>query len=317
MLASYNEWLAGNNADFVTVEPTYIDNMTEIRGQVGAPTEHILQQKEGSLSREFYFSPEAFTSFLARALGTVATTGSADPWTHTVSFPLPCTINPPSFSFIELLNCAGFTATFYKYKGATVESIAVELSDKGFIKLTVNIKTDGSETAEPTLTVPTSALVTRKLLGNMAVLKYGPLGTETLTGIRNVKFTISLGLVIPPSISTATTVEEYQYGEGKPSLDGVEFTIKGDKSHVIYSYHIAKTACILNLLIDAGVSPARSVQLICSQTICKASVKPQGSEHQLTVSVMPESNATDGSAANPRPARFICKTGVAAYLVGA
>lgn len=312
----YTDWPAGLAADFAQEEWTYSDNSSEITGAVGAPTEHTLEQKQATLSREFNCSVEVLTGFLAWALGTVTTTGSADPWTHTIKFPLPCTTNPPSFSFIELLSCAGFTATIWQYKGCTVDSIAVELSSKGYIKLTVNVKTDGSETAQTAFTAPTSQLTVRRLLGSMATLKYGPLGTETLTGVRNIKFNIDLGLAIPPDISANTTVAQFIYGDNKPTID-VEFTIAGDKSHVLYGYAQAKTVCKLDLLIDAGVSPARSVELTMAQTICTATVKPSGSENQITVKILEEANATDGTAANPRPATFVCKTGVTAYLVAA
>jgi len=312
----YTDWPAGLAADFVQQEQTFSDNSSEITGAVGAPTEHTLEQKSGSLQREFNCSVEVLTAMLVWALGTVTTTGAGDPWTHSVKFPLPCTTNPPSFSFIELLSCAGFTATFWQYKGATVESIAVDLSSKGYIKLTVTIKTNGNETAQAAFTAPASQLTVRRLLGSMATLKYGPAGTETLTGIRNVKFTINLGLTIPPDISSSVLVAEFQYGAANPSID-VEFTVSGDKSHVVYGYAQAKTACKLELLIDASVSPARSVKLRMEQTICTATVKPSGSEHQLTVKVMAEANATDGTAGNPRPATFTCINGVTSYLTAA
>lgn len=312
----YADWLVGRAADFVQEAWTYADNADEINGSVGAPTEHTLEMREGSLQRELVCSVEALTAFLAWALGVVTSSGSADPWTHTIKFPTPCSTNPPSFSFIELLSCAGFTGTFFKYKGATVESIAVDISSKGYIKLTVSIKTDGSETADASFTAPTTPTTVRKLLGNMATLKYGPGGTETIAAIRDIKFTLNLGLVVPPDISVSTTVAQFQYGPGNPSID-VEFTAQGDKSHLVYGYATGKTACILNLTIDAGVTPLRSVQLTMSQTICTATVKPSGNETQITCKVLGEANATDGTAANPRPAQFVCKNGTAAYLVAA
>jgi hypothetical protein len=312
----YVDWLAGLAADFVQEEWTYSDNDAEINGAMGAPTEHTLEQKAGTLQREVICSAEALTSFLAWALGNLTTTGSADPWTHTIKWATPCAVNPPSFSFIELLSCAGATNTYWKYKGATVNSVAIELSSKGYIRMTVNIRTDGSETASVAFVPPTTVATVRRLLGNMATIKYGPAGTETLANIRNIKFTIDLGLIIPPDISASTLVPQYQYGANKPTLE-VEFTVQGDKGHLVYGYAQNSTKCILNMTIDAGVTPIRSVQLTMSQTICTAVVKPSGPETQITVTVMGEANATDGTATNPAPAKFVCKTGQATYLVAA
>jgi|SRR5215471_7973693 len=312
----YADWLVGLAADFVQEDWTYSDNNAEINGSVGAPTEHTLEMKQGALQRELITSPEGLTAFLAWALGQVTTVGASDPYTHTIKWATPCAVNPPSFSFIELLNCAGSTATYFKYKGATVESIAVELSSKGYIKTTVNIKTDGSETADATFTPPTSPVTVKRLLGNMATIKYGPAGTETVANIRNIKFTINLALIIPPDISANVLVPQFQYGADHPTIE-VEFTVQGDKSHVIYGYATSGSKQILNITIDAGVTPSRSVQLTMSQTICTALVKAAGPETQLTVKVMAESNATDGTATNPAPAKFTCKNGNPSYLTAA
>lgn len=314
----YTDWPAGLAADFVQQDRQFSDNSNEITGAVGAPTEHTLEQESGTLQREFNCSVEVLTWLLALAFGNVTTSGAGDPWTHTIKWADPCTTEPPSTSFIELLSCVGFTDTFKQYKGATVDSISIDLASKGYIKLSVTIKTNGSETAQPAFVVPVSQAVVKRLLGSAAVLKYGVAGTEVITDVRNIKFTIGLGLTIPPDISASTLVPKYQYGEGKPSIE-VEFVAQGDKSHPVYVFAAATppTVCKLDLLIDPVVTPARSVQLLMSQTICKATVTPSGTETRITVKVIPQANATDGTATNPKPARFICKNGTAAYLVAA
>jgi len=230
-----------------------------------------------------------------------------------VQWPLICTLNPVSFSFIEGLDCAGSTGTFWLYKGDVVDQIVIEFNRKGAGTLTLNLRTDGSETAKPSFVFPASYTAVNKLLFSNLTFKLGPdlaPGSANLTSIlRSIKITINCGIQEPDSPGAGVNVSEYQFGENNPDLQ-IEFVVKADKSHAVYGHYQNNTNVKLQVLMQK--SAAASVQLDCSEGIVKAKQTRQGLEPRLSITYMPEWNSTDGG-----PGKWTIINGNATYLTAA
>jgi hypothetical protein len=307
------DWLAPDSADFAHRIQVYRDDSAEINGYIGA-TDHQIESVTADMARKFQASVESIGWATALQLGNVTTTGAADPYVSTAKWPTVCQLNPPSFTFVEGLNCAGFTGTFIEYKGAVIDQQVWTLSGKTFVQHEVAIKTDGSETAVPTFVMPATKKIVTKLVGSQVTsLKCdATLATDLSPLIRTAKITIASGVVVPPAVTSGIYVPEYQYGAMRPLL-GVEFTIKADKSHPLYAAYTAKTVVKFNLTIDTGATPARSVSITCDQGIISdCAEKASGNETQLDVKYEAENNATDAG-----PAVIVTKCAQATYLVAA
>lgn len=300
------DWLSVTEADFAQLDVTYRTDENEINGFVGV-TEHQEESRQAKVARKANASVEFIAWAIAMFFGNVTASGSTPNYTHTAKWRSICTVNGPSFSFVEGLICTGATGTYWLYKGCVINQITIEVNGKGAVVLTLDIWTDGTETAKTTFTFPTAVNSVNKLIGSMLTLKCGAAGTEDLSSLtRNYKVTLNAGIVIPPSISASTAIAEYQFGGNAPTMD-VEFTIKADKSHAIYTAYQNKTAQILDALLQFNSN--RSIRLHCSQGIVMATEKPQGNETQLTVKYVAEHNATDSGAGV-----WTLKTGVSSYL---
>lgn len=306
---SLTDWLAVTGPDFVDLNIGYRTNADEINGYVG-PTESQEESRKASLSRNMQGSVDAIAWAIAMMLGNVTVAGTTPNYTHTAKWRGICTVNPPSFTFIEGLVCvSGSTGTYWLYKGAVVNQLTIDVSGKGFVKFSITVETDGSETAKVAFVWPVAVTAVNKLIGSMLTLKCGVAGTENLTTLaRSMKITMNAGITEPPTIGNVN-VTEFQYGPQAPSLD-VEFTIKGDKSHALYAAYQAKTNQIFDALLEFNAN--RSIRLHCTQGIVNATVKGSGNETQLTVKYMAEHNATDVG-----PGVWTLKTGVAVYGVAA
>src|SRR5215831_7536538 len=297
-VGSLTDWLAPDSADFANRTHTYRDDSAEINGYIGA-TDHQIETAVADLARKFQASVESIAWASALQLGNVVSSGASDPYTATMKWPTVCQLNPPSFTFVEGLNCAGFTGTYIQYKGCVIDQQVWTLSGKTFVQHEVTIKTDGSETASPSFTWPVAKKVVAKLIGSQVTsLKCdATLATDLSPLIRTAKITIQSAAVVPPAVTSGIYVPEYQYGAMKPSL-AVEFTIKADKSHALYAAYTAKTVVKFNLTIDTGASPARNVNLTCDQGIISScQEKASGNETQLDVKFEAENNATDSGPA--------------------
>ena len=305
------DWLAPDSADFANRTHTYRDDSAEINGYIGA-TDHQIETAVADLTRKFQASVESIAWASALQLGNVVSSGASDPYTATMKWPSVCNLNPPSFTFVEGLNCAGFSGTLIQYKGATIDQQIWTLSGKTFVQHEVTIKTDGSETAVPSFIMPAAKKVVAKLIGSQVTsLKCdATLATDLSPLIRTAKITIASGVVVPPAVTSGIYVPEYQYGAMRPQLL-VEFTIKADKSHALYAAFQAKTVVKFNLTIDTGATPTRNVNLTCDQgVITSCQEKAAGNETQLDVKYEAENNATDAG-----PAILVTKCGQATYLV--
>lgn len=305
--ATLIDWFAVKDpADFAAVETVYDTDEDEITGQIGATVHNVLE-KRGTIARKMKASVEIVEWALAMCFGNVAITGSSDPWTATIKQRTLCALNPPSFSIVEGLVCAsGSTGTYWLYKGCVIDKLSLSVNGRGPIELTLTIKTDGSETAKTSFSWPASKYAATKLYGRHLQLLFGPLGTEDISSIvRSWKLDIDLGTVEPPSIS-GTTVAEQQFGAMNPKVN-FTFTVKADKSHAIYGYYQGNTAvkCISKLV----VSSSRQIVMTCSQGVCHATAKPNGSEVNLDVVFEEEANATDVG-----PMVAVCKSALATLL---
>ena len=302
--ASLTDMIKATDVDFAQVETDYRTDEDELTGYAGA-TEHEVESKRGALQRKLKAAVETIAAFLIWQLGRVTTAGSG-PYTHTLKWPQICTLNPPSFSLIEGLDCAGATGTFWEYKGIVVEQVVIEITGKGAVTMTVSVKHDGSETAEAAFTFPASFTAVNRLLGSMAVVKLGPALENITSVLRSLKITIGSGIVEPPNISAGVYVAEYQYGDGKPDLQ-IELSIKGDKSHAIYGYYQANT----NVKFQCAITKAAgaSVTLDCEKGVVKVEQGREGSETRLNVTYMPEWNAT-----NDGPGVWTIVNALATYL---
>jgi hypothetical protein len=308
---SMTHWLPVTEAAFADLGVQYRTDAEEINGFVGE-TSHQEESRSATVQRKMQASVESIAWSVFMMLGNVVSSGTTPNFTHVGKWRSICTVNPPSFSFVEGLICAGSTATYWLYKGSVVDQVTVEVSGKGFVQLTITVKTDGSETAKTSFTWPASAAAVNKLVGAMLTLKCGPIGTEDLTSlVRSFKFTLNAGVTEPPSIGNVL-VTEYQYGGSNPTLE-IEFTIKGDKSHTLYAAMQSglSTGTPTNQKLDAllQVNANSSIRLFCSKGIANATVKPSGNETNLVVKYMPEHNVTDSG-----PAVITAKNAIASYL---
>jgi hypothetical protein len=282
-------------------------------------TEHEVESRRGSLSRKLRASVESAASFLIMQQGNLVTTGSGDPWTHSLRNKQVFTLNPPSFAFAEGLDSAGTTATFTGYKGCVIDQVDFQIDGQGPIMQTVVLKDDGSETDESAYSFPTAFSPVNRLLGSQAVLKYGPAGgafTDITSLLETAKITSTSAIVEPKRSAAGIYVTEYQYGDKHPAL-AMQFLIKADKSHDIYkNYKGTANKGMIQLIITK--SATRLMQLNISQCVFNAEPKHGGQEPQLEVIVLPEANATDGTSASAlSPCLWTFKTGNSAYLVAA
>ena len=298
-------------ADFADLEITYRSDDDEINGFIG-PTTYQEESRNGSIARKYNASPETIGWALAMMSGVVTSSGTTPNYTHVIKDRSVCTINPPSFAMIEALVCAGSTGTYWGYKGCVIDQITIEVNGKGKVQLTITIKHDGTETAKASFVWPSTFAAVNGLSGAHLTLKCGAAGTEDLTSlVRNFKITRSAGIVEPPSIGGVAVVE-YQYGANNPNLE-VEFTIKADKSHALYTAMQSglATGTPTNQILDAllQVNVNRSVRLQCSKGIVNANIKASGNETNLVVKYLAEHNSTDAGAGT-----FTVKNGQASYL---
>jgi len=293
--------------DFAQVETTYRTDEDEITG-FGGPTEHEVESKTGSLARKFNASVETIAAFVFWLLGRVTTTG-AGPFTHVGKWPSICTLIPPSFSMIEGLDCPGSTGTIWLYKGMVVDSLTIEVNGKAAVVLTLNLKTDGSETAKASFTFPTSYAAVNRLLGSMLTIKLGPALENISSVFRTLKITINAAMEEPPNVAAGVNVAEYQYGDQKPDLQ-IELSIKGDKSHAVYGYYQNNTNVKFEALLQKAAGA--SVKLGCEKGVVKVTPGREGRETRLNITYMPEWNTTDDG-----PGTWTIINSVASYLLTA
>ena len=310
-IAGLSNWFPVKSADITDIQTSWETDGDEITGYRGETTHQVFERK-GTVTRTAKATLELLTWCIEMSLGNHVDSGTTPNYTSTVKWPSVCTQNPPSFSYLEAEDCAGATNTWFSYKGAILESWSLDFNGKGPGTITMTIKNDGSETAQPGVTLPATAYAGTRLFGYMLNIKLGPAGTEDISAVvRNWKTTVTMGSVEPPSITSSVFVAEQQFGLKNPKID-TEIVIKADKGHAVYGYYNPTdqtTSTTVKHIATITVNANRSVVLTNTQNKVTVQIKQAGQEFQGTVKVMEEHNATDVG-----PAVFVCKTGVVAWL---
>jgi hypothetical protein len=310
LAADFVNTLVPIEAEFSSDEPTWRDDSAEINGYAGA-TDADIEAWAGGRGFKCYASPEIAQFFYALQFGNVTTTGSADPYTHVNKWSNICTLNPPSFAFLEAPSCAGETANYKMRKGVCVEQVELDINGRSSVILTAQFKHDGSRTDMASVTLPSTPFIpSEHILGSMVTCKFGTLGTENLNSVfRSAKVTTKSNLTVPPSIAAGLYITEMQFGDKSPVVD-MDLTIKGDANHVLYTAFLAKTVLILDLTIDCGTTPSRTLRYQAAQVLIQECKEvPSSSETQLQMKLRFLFNATDAGAM-----RITTTTGVSAYL---
>src|SRR5215510_13500462 len=104
--ASLIDWLPVTAADFAQLAVVYRTDAEEISGYVGE-TSHQEESRMTTVARNFQASVESIAWAIALALGNSVASGATPNYIHTMKWRNICTINPPSFTFVEGLNCTG------------------------------------------------------------------------------------------------------------------------------------------------------------------------------------------------------------------
>jgi hypothetical protein len=309
--ANLTSWIEIASADFAKIEKTFRTDRNQINGTRGA-TRYQLETAMGTIARKFDLSVEVFTWLLAMGLGNLSTSGAGDPWTHTIKHPSVCTLYPKSFSLIEGLVCAGLTATQKLYKGCTVEQLTITVNGKGAIEFGATIKHDGTETAKAAFTFPTSILPVTYLIGSQTTIKlnqFDQADADISAQLQSLKITVNFGTTPTKAVTNGVFVQKYKYTKDHPNID-VELVISADKSDPVYVLWANNTKVKLQVTLDAGVSPLRTINLsIAEAYINSCEQDSDDSEPTLTVKLDELDLIT-----NSGPAVWVCKTGVAAYL---
>lgn len=310
-LAGLTNWFPVKSADITDIQTSWETDGDEITGYRGE-TSHQVFERKGTVQRTAKASLELLTWCIEMSTGNHVDSGSTPNYTTVVKWPTNCVQNPPSFSYLEALDCPGATNTWFSYKGAVLESWSLAFNGKGPGTITMTIKNDGSETAQTGVTLPATAYAATKLFGYMCTTKLGPLGTEDISSlVRDWKVTVAGGFIEPPSETGGVFVAEQQWGLHNPKID-VEMVIKADKGHAVWGYYNPTdqtTSTTVKHVRTITVNSNRKVTLTNSQGKVAVQIKASGAEFQGTVKFMEEHNATDAGAGV-----FTCLTGVAAWL---
>jgi hypothetical protein len=253
------------------------------------------------------------------AISTTTGGGSSGLYTHTIRWPDKCALNPPSWPYVEGLSCGSSTGTYYYYPGGYVKSLSLEMSDRGWINLTVEAGFSGEEIPVSTFSFPSTESTSTFLLGNMSQMWLGDVYDDTtlIAADRVAAFSIKIdaGSVEPTRITKSVYVTEVQYGRNMPSLE-TKITLKGDKSAIEYQYTRLAQAGVtkkFKLLLDPDEDPDASLEFYMSSvTVELDDPVKEGREWRLSLNLMPLSNDTDQG-----PGYFIAKTNEISYLQAA
>lgn len=210
-----------------------------------------------------------------------------------------CILNPPTFPWAEALECLDSTGTFKLYKGCAVNKVTIEIADTGWINVTVEMVTNGTETPIPTFEFPTDETPVTELLGNMVQVHFGSdfsspylLGDDELAGLT---ITVDAGLTEPTRINNKKYVTEHRYGPNNP-MTTITGSVKGDKSSRFYEMLTtaeSDTREKLQVIIDPESTPQRKLTMRASQVLVTGSVVTDGPEPRIDFEIKPEGNDDD------------------------
>jgi hypothetical protein len=309
--ADLTKWLELKDAEFTKIEKQRRTNQQYVNGLRGYSNYQVHTQR-GMLRRKFDLSTEVFSWLLHLQLGNLTTSGSVDPYTHTDKHPPICNLYPPAFSLIEGIVCPGLTGTQKLYKGCVVNKQEITINSKLEIDHTVELLTDGSETAKPAFSFPAAPEAVNYLLGGMLTLKLNPYAGSDLdvsSQLQQLKISINSNLEPTKAVANGVLVPRYKFKKDSPKMD-IEATFSADKSDVIYQYYENETRLRLQGLIDPALTPLRTVNLDVPE--CFIDTCEQGADDiEPTLKLKVEGLDV---IANTGPATWVTKTGVAGYL---
>jgi hypothetical protein len=310
-MSDLDQWIQVNDFEPAKIEKQFRTDEGKINGTRGKTQRQKFRQM-GTAPFKVDASVEVIAWLLGLGTGNITTTGMADPYTHVIKHPPLCSLYPYSTSFVQGIVCAGLTGGYKSYKGCVVDQITIEGDSAGEVKLTWTFKHDGSETTQASFTFQTAVQAFTYLIGSMMTMKLYPNGDAAIDITDKVlswKVTYNFNVQPTKTANSGLYVARYKYGKSSPKIS-VEVTISGDKSSVIYGYSDAETLCTYQLKLDAGTTPARSIQLDMSKVYIMADEGADDLEPTLNLKI----DEID-VIANTGPAVWTCKTGVAAYLV--
>ncbi|MGA9769308.1 MAG: hypothetical protein WBV94_09725 [Blastocatellia bacterium] len=310
--ADLTKWIEVKEAEFAKIEKQRRTNQQYVNGVRGY-TNYQVHTKKGMIRRKFDLSTEIFSWLLHLQLGNLTTTGSADPYSHMDKHPPICNLYPASFSLIEGIVCSGLTGTQKLYKGAVVNKQEITINSKLEIDHTVELLTDGSETAKTSFSFPTTPEAVSYLLGGMVTLKLNAYDagsdTDVSSQLQQLKISINSNLEPTKAVTNGVLVPRYKFKKDSPKMD-IEATFSADKSDAIYGYYENETRLRLQMLIDPALTPLRTVNLDVPE--CFIDTCEQGADDiEPTLKLKIEGLDV---IANTGPAIWVTKTGVAAYL---
>lgn len=308
--ADLTTWIEMDEFAPSKIEKEFRTNSNRING-VRGKTQRQLKSRAGMISRKTDASVELVTSLLALGSGgNIASSGSADPWTHTIKDPTLCTTYPHSTSLVEGIVCAGLTSGYKLYKGICVDQITLEGSGRDEVKLSYNLKHDGSETTKSSFSFPASLSVLTYLLNSHLAFKLYPNGggvIDITDKVLSWKITKNYGVVPTKTSNTGIYVPRYKYSKGNPNI-AVEFVVSEDKSGTIYGYSDAET--LLTLQLSLTVSASRSISVLMDSVYIMADEESDDLEPTLNCKVDPLDILADSG-----PDVWTCKTASPLYLV--
>lgn len=239
---------------------------------------------------------------------------------HTVLFPDVCIAQQPGYEFVESLACDGAPETRILYKGCVVSKITIEVSGLGYVNLTIEVITDGTETVLETFTLPTDSADTVDFFTNQVWVAFGD-DTSDLLGedeLASMTITLDFGMTVKDRIKRGgkTQVTLVRYGD---VIVTIEMTVLGDKAHRFHNRFHSQEAgdrTFLNIRFDpeseiGEPEPQETVDMTFSVCLIKeCTLEPDGEEPQLKLSIMPMDNPTDDGFGV-----IVCKTPETAYLI--
>jgi hypothetical protein len=304
-------WIESNDFEPAKVEKTYRTDQNRINGTRGM-TQRQLHTRTGMVPGKLDASVEVFTWLLGLGLGNITSSGSADPYTHIIKHPTLCSLYPASTSMVEGIVCAGLTGGYKLYKGMCLDKLTLEGDSRGEVKMTYSFKHDGTETAKGSFTFPTTVFAASYLIGgHLTSFKVYPNGSgalEVKDKILSWKINYDFGVVPTKAANNGVYVPKLKYSKGKPEVK-IEFVYSGDKSDVVYGYSDADTLTTIDMTLDTGLVPARSINMLMNRCYIVAEENADDVEPTLSCKV-----DEIESIADTGPAIWTCKTGVAAYL---
>lgn len=308
--ADLTTWIEMDEFSPAKVEKAFRTNANRING-VRGKTQRQIKSRAGMISRKIDASVEQVTSLLTLGSGgNVASSGSADPWTHAIKDPTLCTTYPHSTSLVEGIVCAGLTSGYKLYKGVCLDQWTLEGSGRDEVKLTYNLKHDGSETTNSSFSFPSSLTALTTLLNSHLAFKLYPNGggaIDITDKVLSWKITKNYGVVPTKTANNGIYVPRYKYSKGNPNI-AVEFVVSGDKSDAIYGYADAETLLTLQMSLTASAS--RSISVLMNSIYITADEESDDLETTLNCKVDPLDIIADSG-----PDVWTCKTGSPLYLV--